>query len=425
MSLYDKLVALLKNDFNKNFATLFSGSVLAQLIPLVASIILARLYSPEEFGVLAIFTSIVLIFTSIVNLRYEFAIPLAKKDSEAVSIALLSGISAILFSLLLLVVFLLFKNEILKLIEGEDLGNWLFLVPLAVFFNGFYNCLKYFSLRFKKYKVIAGSNIIRSASNAGLQLGFGVLGFNQSGLILGNTLSFLFGNVRMLKDFWKYKKLIFNITKRDLMEPAIRYKKFPLVSTWGVFLNSLSLNINNFFISYFFGMGQLGLYSYSFRYINAPLSLISTNMGQLFFQICADRQRDNNLAGKEFISTLKKLLVVCLPVFTLLYFIIQDVFVIAFGEKWEMAGYYAQILVPLFFVRTIYGPLGKVNIAFEKQYLAVVMQFVIFVTNLLVFTWVYLKGSSMIEFLYLYTFSGMLTYFILTVISYLVAIRKL
>jgi len=425
MGFYDRIKRLLKDDFNRNFATLFSGSVIAQIIPLLASILLARIYGPAEFGVLAIFTSIVMIFSSVVNLRYEFAIPLAKDDNEAVTVVLLSGLVAIILSALLTLIFLLFQQSILALIGGEELGNWLFLVPLALLLSGIYNCLNYFSIRFKKYRVIAKSNIVRSSSNAGLQMALGLLYAKFPSLLIGYVVSLLFGNSQMLKGFWRHKEVIKRVTIAEIKGAAFRFRKFPLISIWGIFLNNLSVNINNFFISRFFGPIQLGLYSYSYRYINAPLSLISSNMGQLFYQVCADKAKSGEKVDKEFIATLKKLLIICIPLFLVLYFIIEELFAFAFGEEWRMAGTYAKILIPLFFIRTVFGPVSLINAAFEKQVLALGMQFLIFFVNISILFYTFYNKITILDFLHLYTTCGILVYIVLVFVCYLVASRKI
>ena len=56
MEVFDKY----QSKFFKNFLILFKGSFLAQLIPLFFSPIIARIYTPEQFGILALFVSIVL-----------------------------------------------------------------------------------------------------------------------------------------------------------------------------------------------------------------------------------------------------------------------------------------------------------------------------------------------------------------------------
>ena len=62
---------------------LLSGSVTAQAITLAATPFLTRLYSPEQFGVLAVFLSMVSVFGVVGTLRFDNAIPLAKSDEVA------------------------------------------------------------------------------------------------------------------------------------------------------------------------------------------------------------------------------------------------------------------------------------------------------------------------------------------------------
>ncbi|MFT3702484.1 MAG: oligosaccharide flippase family protein [Agriterribacter sp.] len=425
MTLPKRLKAVFKSDFNKNFLVLFSGSTISQVIPLAVSVILARIYSQEDFGVLAVFNGMVLIFTSMANLRYEFAIPLPTEDKDAVGLSFLSAFVALGISILLFLIILLFKNPILNLIGGEKLNNWIFLVPLAAFLGGLYNALNYFSLRFKQYKTIASSNILRSSSNAGLQLGFGLLGFKHAGLILGNLFSSFFGNARMIKHFFTYKHLFRFVNKQEMKKLAIRYKKFPLISVWGIFLNSLSVNTNNFFIPKIYGIGQLGLYSFGYRYLSIPLSLIGSNMGQLFYQVSSDCYKSNKPATKEFLSTLRKLLYICGPFFLILFFVIENAFAFVFGEKWRIAGTYSQILLPLFLVRTLFAPLSVIAPAFEKQGMALMMQVAIFLANVLSFVYAYVTKCDMQQFLYIYTYFGLAVYSFLLFILYRIAAQKI
>jgi O-antigen/teichoic acid export membrane protein len=425
MTLRDKIRQLLKSDFNKHFFVLISGTSISQLVPLLASVVLARIYSPEDFGILAIFTSLVSIFTSVNNLRYEFAIPLPTEDKDAVILTFLSGIIAIGFSIALFIIALLFKTPILKLIGGEQLGNWIYAVPLAIFFWGIYSPLNYFALRFKKYKLIASSNILRSSSSAGLQLGFGLAGFTQAGLILGSVFSSLFGNAGMTRLFLKFKESFKDVTRASLKRNAIRYKKFPIFSIWGIFLNNLSANINSFFISNLYGLGQLGFYSYGTRYLSIPLTLIGNNMGQLFYQVCADCHKNNLPATKEFLSTLKKLVILGFPLFFVLFFTIEDLSAFVFGEQWRIAGYYSKILLPLFFIRTVYAPLSQVSGAFEKQELSLRIQIAIFLTNMASFVTAYLLKCSITTFLILYCTIGSVVYIILGYILFLIASKKI
>lgn len=366
-----------------------------------------------------------MVFTSAVNLRYEYAIALPEEDNDGVVVAVLATITAFLISFLMFLVFVLFKNPILHLIGGEELGRWIYLVPLSVFLGGIYNSLNYFSLRDKKYKTIATSNIVKSSLNSGTQLSLGGLGFTKFGLILGNALSLLFGNYKMMKHFWSYRQYLKDITIYSLKIQAKRYKKFPLISVWGILLNNLAINLNNFFISRFFGLDLLGQYSYSYRYLNLPLSVISNNMGQIFFQVCAEKYRKGESAEFEFKSTLKKMMIICFPIFIILYFLVEDIFLLLFGPQWKTAGEIAKMLLPLFFIRTLFSPLSNINLAFEKQKLALIMQLSLFLVSLLVLYLCFLNDWDIVLFITIYVYSLSLIYLILLFQLYLVSKYRL
>ena len=75
-----------------------TGTTIAQAIPIAISPILTRMYSPESFGVLAIFISVATVISVIANLRYQLAIVQPKKDEDAAAIVILSMIIAAIIS---------------------------------------------------------------------------------------------------------------------------------------------------------------------------------------------------------------------------------------------------------------------------------------------------------------------------------------
>lgn len=236
----------IKSDFTKNVLTLTSGTALAQLIPFIIAPILSRIYSPEEFGRLALYISIIQTLGVISSGRYELAIMLPKRQAEAVKITILSIIVTILFSIIILILTCIFSKQVAIALGDEKLELWLYLVPLSTLLIGIFNALNYFNTREKKFKTIAVANIVKSFGANFMQLGLGLLRFTEGGLIVGQSTSHLFGNLKMLKVFLKFKDEIKRVKKIELIELAKRYKDFPKFSTWGIFLNMFSLNITNF-----------------------------------------------------------------------------------------------------------------------------------------------------------------------------------
>ena len=93
-----------KSEFTRNVLTLMTGTAIAQAIPIIVSPILTRLYSPEDFGRLALFISIVSIMSVLATGKYELAIILPKKNSTAYQLVSLS----VMLSLVVSVLYILF-----------------------------------------------------------------------------------------------------------------------------------------------------------------------------------------------------------------------------------------------------------------------------------------------------------------------------
>ena len=123
-----------KSEFNRNILTLMTGTTIAQAIPIAISPILTRIYTPEDFGIFAIFLAITLIIGSIANGRYELAIMIPKKDEDAINIFALGFIITTSISLLLLVLVLIFQKYFIFLLKNEEIGVWLYFFPILLFF---------------------------------------------------------------------------------------------------------------------------------------------------------------------------------------------------------------------------------------------------------------------------------------------------
>jgi O-antigen/teichoic acid export membrane protein len=84
-----------KSEFSRNVLTLMTGMMIAQAIPIAISPILTRIYTPEDFGLLALFLAIFSILSIIATGRYELAIMSPESDDEAKDIVFLSILVAL------------------------------------------------------------------------------------------------------------------------------------------------------------------------------------------------------------------------------------------------------------------------------------------------------------------------------------------
>jgi len=368
-------VKFVKSEFSRNVLTLMTGTTIAQAIPIAISPILTRIYTPEDFGVWALFVAITSIFGSIVNGRYELAIMLPKKDEDAINIFALGVIITVTISLLLLILVVLFHDYLVALLNNKSIGMWLYFVPIAVFFTGLYNILNYFNNRKKYYKDIASATIIKSIITAVIQLSVGFMKGGVGGLISGQLISQMFANMKLFKNIIKDKLLLSRISKVKIIALAKRYKDFPKFTLWAGLANTLSLSSTNILISSLFGISTLGFYSLVQRLLGMPSSLIGNSIGQVFFQEATKERKETGKSINSFNSTIKKLFMLGLPSFAVLYLIAEDLFAFVFGEEWRISGVYAKTLVPLYFVRFIVSPITIMNQVNLKNKLGMMWQF--------------------------------------------------
>ena len=109
---------IFKSSFSRNVATLASGTIIAQAIPVAISPILTRLYTPDDFGILALLMSIVAVFSSVVTAKYDLALLLPKKDDEALKVLMLIIIIVLCVSFASLLVIGFWKYEIATMLKA-------------------------------------------------------------------------------------------------------------------------------------------------------------------------------------------------------------------------------------------------------------------------------------------------------------------
>lgn len=372
---------LSKEESSRNILTLMTGTSIAQAIPIAISPLLTRIYTPNDFGIYALFISIATIFGSIANARYEMAIMLPHKDEDALNIAALGILISTILSCALLVIVVSFNSSIATLIGNNDIGFWLYFIPLSVWLFGLFNVLKYFNLRKKNYKDIATANIYKSVATATIQLSLGFLKPGATGLVSGQIISGAIANTKLLKNILLETDIKKIIAIKKMKALAVRYKDFPMFSLWATLSNTLSVNLFNILISAYYSVATLGLYALVQRVLGIPASILGSSIGEVFYQQASVEKRETGTAIKSFKSTFKKLLMISIIPFTLLYVTVEDLFELVFGEDWRSAGEIAKIFIPLFFIKFIVSPLSLFNQVNKKNRVAMLWQFgLLFIT---------------------------------------------
>jgi O-antigen/teichoic acid export membrane protein len=172
----------LRSNFIRAVGVLVGGTALAHGITALALPILSRLYSPADFSMLAVVTSLLSIISVGACLRFDVAVAMPDRDKDAFSLLALSLLCSFTLALFLLLISLLFSEQISAWFNQSKLSNYLWLIPLGVFFAGCYSATQSWLIRKKEFPMIARNRIVQSAAAAGTQLGLGTVGFGTQAL---------------------------------------------------------------------------------------------------------------------------------------------------------------------------------------------------------------------------------------------------
>jgi O-antigen/teichoic acid export membrane protein len=375
---------LLSNPFNKNFALLFTGNSIGQLIPFLLAPFIARIYSPENFATQENFLSIVSMIAIVSAGRYDLALLLPAKNDDAKQLLSVSAIIlCIIFFISLFIP--LFSEEINNFYRNNLLDNVIIYIAPAILFLTLNSILSQWLLRNNKIKTLSISRIFQNLIQNGSYLLLGYLGWKESGLIYGWLIGIILPTIYI---FIVSGNSIFplNFNKKSALLQAKEHIDFPLINSIHAFTDIFATQFLIYWlITKNYGALYLGLFALMNRYLRAPINIISSALGQLYYKE-ASANKSNQ---QEVLYLFKKVLKIIALVSAFLLGIIllwgPDLFAIYLGEKWREAGVYAQIMVPAIFMNFLASVVSTSTLIFNKQKKAYLFSIIGYVLSFCVF----------------------------------------
>ncbi len=364
-----QITKLFQGNFAKSVAMVSASTAFAQLMNVLFSPLIARIYSPEEYGILTLYTSILGLMAIMSSLKYEWGMPIAENDEKAVNIMGLSFMVLFIFATTIYIAFYFFGRPILALLNATKLLDYRCLIPIGVLLAGSYTIFLQWAYRNRDFRSISKTKLAQSIAGNVTTVILGWFGAGPVGLILGQILRQGAGISTLSRSFFKDNKhLLKKIDKSQILWCARRYKNFPIYSAPSQLLNTAGVQLPVFFISSLYGSQVLGLYGLASSVVNLPMVLIGRSIGDVFYAETASVGKLNPNRVKDLSDKLfKKLVLVGLAPLMILLFFGPFLFSFVFGYRWHDAGEYAQILAFLVFARFIFTPISRIYSVFERQ----------------------------------------------------------
>tara|TARA_B100000212_G_scaffold325350_1_gene286943 strand:+ start:5919 stop:7370 length:1452 start_codon:yes stop_codon:yes gene_type:complete len=396
------------NSFARGVSVLAGGTFLSQLLLILSSPFLTRLYGPKEFGILAFYVGILSLICVVSTLGYELAIPVAKNDRQAQDIVLLCFLVAIIISLFIFIVFSSFRNQIEEIENFEIIIRYIWLLPVSVLFTSVYNALKFLAIRRKNYILIVSANLIQVLITLVIQ----ILGypFEASALIyasfIGQFISSFFLLFIFLKKF-NFARIRIKILKKLLF----RYRKFPLFSTWEGLTNTLGTQLPTILFASFLNAASAGSYSFARRMIQFPMALFTNSTGEVFIAEASNAKTSEEFSRLTY-KLFKNLVSVATIPALILVLIAPELFALIFGEEWRISGTFGRLISPWLYLVFICSPLSNITTILEQQDKGLIFQ-IILLTSRLIAIYIGINNGDPSFTIMLFSFSSCICWLIL------------
>lgn len=397
---------LLKGDFLKSVSIMLIGSFFSQLLPILVSPYLTRIYQPHEFGAFALFFSVCTVLTIIVTGYYELAILKLKKHKEVLNLCLIITILVIIIcSILSVMAILLVDNELINLSIKYLENSWL--IVLGVIFNSIFQITTYYLTWKANYLFLNKIKITQSIIIIITSIGLGNTIFKSKGLIISYIIGYIIASLPMLLVLVRYRRFLSFRIGLNILSQYIRYPMYTMPSA---FINNLASQLPIFFIKKYFTKELVGEYSLTNRVLIAPVSIISVSLGQVYLKKISDKSNRNESLNRIFYGTFLLLTMLSIFIFIPLFLLGEEIVVLIFGGAWRTAGILAEILSIAVLIKFIVSPLSTIFFAINENATLTKWQVLYFISSLIFFLFV--PKQNIILFFVYYSFHEVLLYFL-------------
>lgn len=300
----------------------YSGMV----ITIVVSAVLARLISPEDFGVVTIATVIISFFSIFSDLGIGPAIIQNKRlnDRDLSSIFTLTVWTGVIISLL----FFGASWIIGRFYASRILVPVCQLLSLNLLFASFNIVPNGLILKNKRFRFVAYRMFVIQLICGIIAVSAAFCGAGVYALLINPILSSV---IVFIVNYREYpQKLRLRMEKVSLMK-VYSFSAYQLLFN---VINYFSRNADKLLMGRYINMRELGYYDKSYRLMMLPLQNISFVITPVMHPIFSELQNDFGKLSDSYLKVVKFLSFIGFPLAVVLYFTAKELITLIFGSQW-------------------------------------------------------------------------------------------
>lgn len=335
-----------------------SVEIITRIFNFIITLVLARLLTPHEFGLIAL----ALVGVKFIQLVVDFGVSSAIVQKPQISKQHYNTTFTVITfaSFFISLVFIFQSEKVASLIGNSDIASLLQLLSLVIILNGLNVVPRAYLIRELNFKKIAIAEFL-SVVNYGIVTVI-------TAFLLRSVWCFVFGliaeQLSLMLVLWRFShfKPRLNVNwgcMKDL------YYFSSIVFGTGM-MNFFNLNIFQILINKFYGSVSLGLFSLAFTIIDLPTQRIAKNFMKVMYPILSKLHQNRHDYEKIFINYMVIIVLIILPFYILLYHLSEPLILIFYGARWSGAIPLIRILCLVGLIRSLWTGISVASMSLGK-----------------------------------------------------------
>ncbi len=326
------------------------------------SVILARLLTPDDFGVVAVTT----VFTTFFSLLSDMGIGAGIIQNKTLEqdeingifsfIVISGGVIGFLFFLFSFLIVWIYNNSayygigaVLSISLSVSVLN---IVPNAIIMKN------------KMFETIARRNVLIPFIAGIFGIYLASIGFKYYSLVIQSFISALLWLIMNLYTVRKRFDLRFQFSKmRAGMKKIVHFSSYQFAFN---IINYFSRNLDNILISKVIGVGALGQYDKAYKLTLYPVQNLTHVITPVLHPILSEHQNDKDYIFKKYMEIFKILSLVGVIITPICVFLAQDIILIMYGSQWKAAIPSFSFLSISLWAQLIMGSSGSIYQSINK-----------------------------------------------------------
>lgn len=349
----------------------------AKIIVPVTNMILARILSPDTFGVVATVTMVISFADMFTDSGFQKYLIQHKfvNESEKQNNINVAFWSNLFISLFLWGFIIVYSESIANLVGNPGLGIVIIIAGISLPLTSFSSIQMAIYRRNLDYKTLSFIRIIGVIIPFIITIPLALLGYDYWSLIIGTICGNLMNAILLtMKSEWK-PKLYYDF---KVLKKMLSFSMWSLAESISIWLTSY---IGTFIVGSILSSYYLGLYKTTMNTVNGVFAIITASTTNLLFSSLSRLQDDNREYELVFFKFIKLVAMIILPTGVGI-FIYRDLLTnILLGEQWKEANTFVGIwglmscitIVLGQYCSEIYRSKGKPKLSFLAQALHLIV----------------------------------------------------